>query len=829
MNEKINMTDSRPNRFNRNALIANAHRGDVERSVGVARHEVREALAGGGPNQGERFRAEITNVRFTNPENGFMIATVRPTKVEPPADLPVPWRARWNPSQVAIKGSAMSLANVGSVGALIECGGKWVMDPKFGLQYQFDWAREIMPTNLEAMRAYLAAGRLKGVGPVTGNQIVDKFGEDTINILDNAPHKLAEISGISEAKAQAIGKAWKDKRDMYELTAFFGMYGIGEVWVPKIQEAFKHVAEDPGKIEAMVRRNPFILTRVEGIGFATADKMALALGFNPTCKERVEALLLHLLGEFSTNQGHTACPVDEWFRLAREQLRLDNATIQPIAQELIHRREVVLRDLPVSTDDLYGKGQEVDITPPEHRTPLTCASLRKDVACEHFIATDLMRLRTEGPALREDQIMVRNRILAERAEVLDSSQIEAANGVLDSPISVLTGGPGTGKTTTLKSILDIAEEAGMRVVLMAPTGRAAKRMAEATGRDAATIHRTLKFKPGEGFVHNARNPLEGEVFVVDESSMLDNSLGASLLRAIPNGARVMFVGDIDQLPSVGAGAFLKDIIDSGIAPTFRLTRVHRQATGSKIAEAAQRILEGKLPELDGDPYQDDFAMVSLPARLSSEEANTYISEKIKELVQGFIDRGVPRGDIQVLSPQREGIVGVAGLNQQLRPLLNEEGREPTLDGREVYGLGDRLLVTKNNYDKNVFNGDMGVVKEVKDGGVVMTMEGPETMEVELNAMESKQLQLGYAITVHKSQGGEKPVIIMACSPSHTFSMNKNLIYTGVTRGKDHVVMVGSTRTLANVLRKKEKTYRLTGLIHEISKQMGNKPKAGLKC
>lgn len=823
------MTDSRPNRFNRNALIANAQRGDVERSVGTARHEIRESFAEKSPTEGENFRAEITNVRFTNPENGFMIATVRPNKVEPPSDLPAAWRARWNPSQIAIKGSAMSLASASSVGALIECGGKWVMDPKFGLQYQFEWAREIMPTNLEAMRAYLSAGRLKGVGPVLGKQIVSRFGEDTINILDKSPEKLVEISGITEAKAQVIGEAWKNKRDMYELTAFFGMYGIGEVWVPKIQESFKNVAEDPGKIEAMVRRNPFILTRVEGIGFSTADKMAMALGFNPTCPERVEAMLLHLLGEFSTNQGHTACPVDEWFRLSREQLRLDNATIQPIAQGLIQRREVVLRDLPVSTENLYGKGQEVDITPPEHRTPLACASLRKDVACEHFIATDLMRLRAEAPDLREDQIMARNRILAERSEALDSSQIEAANGVLDSPVSVLTGGPGTGKTTTLKSILDIAEEAGMSVVLMAPTGRAAKRMAEATGRDAATIHRTLKFKPGTGFHFNARNPLVGDVFVVDESSMLDNSLGASLLRAIPNGARVMFVGDIDQLPSVGAGAFLKDIIDSGIAPTFRLTRVHRQVAGSKIAEAAQNILAGKLPELDGDPYQDDFAMITSPTgRISSEETNAFIAEQIKTLVQGFIDRGVPRGDIQVLSPQREGLVGVSGLNQLLRPLLNEEGREPTLDGREVYGLGDRLLVTKNNYDKNVFNGDMGIVKEVKDGGVVMTMEGPETLEVELNAMESKQLQLGYAITVHKSQGGEKPVIIMAVSPSHSFSLSKQLLYTGITRGREHVVAVGSPRTFAMAIKRKEKTYRLTGLVHEIAKQTTAKPKPGPK-
>lgn len=816
------MTESRP-RFSRSSLIANAQRGDVERSTGIAQSEIRQELNQKGP-EGITFEAEISNVRFSNPENGFMIATVRPKSKTPPADLPAPWRAKWDPSQIAIKGSAPSLANASSVGALIECGGKWVMDPKFGLQYQFDWARELMPTNLEALTKYLAAGRLKGVGPVLAKQIVKKFGESTLFILDNKPEELATISGITEAKALAIGQAWKLKRQLYELTAFFGMYDIGEVWVPRIIEAFKGSVET-SQIEAMVRKNPFILTRVDGIGFAKADKMALALGFQPTSPQRVEALLLHLLNEFSTNQGHTACPVDEWFRQAREQLRLTNEAIQPIAQGLIKNKEVVLRNLPVSLDDLFGRGQSIDITPPEHRTPISCVSLRKDAACEHFISTDLVRINENGVALTEHQVMVRNAILAERAKVLDASQSEAANGVLNSPVSVLTGGPGTGKTTTLKTILDIAEQAGMNTVLMAPTGRAAKRMSEATGRLAATIHRTLKFTPGEGFKHNSRNPLAGDVFVVDESSMIDNALGASLLRAIPDGARVLFVGDIDQLPSVGAGAFLKDLIDSKIAPTFRLTRVHRQVAGSKIAEAAQNILSGKLPELGGDPYNDDFAMLTIPPTLrESEEINSYIAEKIKELTQGFIDRGVPRSDIQVLSPQREGLVGVAGLNQVLRPLLNETGKEPKLEDREVYGLGDRLLVTKNNYDKNIFNGDMGVVTAVKEGGVVMNMEGPEALEVELNAMESKQLQLGYAITVHKSQGGEKPVIIMPCSPSHSYSMSSNLIYTGVTRGKSHVVIVGSPKTLATVLRKKEKTYRLTGLVQEINNRVA-KPKS----
>ena len=824
------MTDKPRSRFSRSAMIANAQQADVDRTAAQTHHEVRSELAGQAPGEaGANFRGEITAVRFANAENGFVIASVRAQKAEVPADLPPAWRTRWNPNQVAIKGSAPSLASASSVGAIVECGGRWAMDPKFGLQYQFEWAREVMPTSLEALKAYLSAGRLKGVGPVLGKQIVEKWGDGTLDMLDQAPGQLATLKGVSEEKAQAIGEAWKTKRDLYELTAFFGLYGIGEVWVPKIQDAFKEAAQTPGQIEAMVRKNPFLLTRVEGIGFATADKMAMAMGVHPTAPERVEAMLLHLLGEFSTSQGHTACPIDEWFRVARDQLRLDNNTIAPIAQGLINRREVVLRKLPVSMSDLLGKMvDDDDITPMDQRPPMDCVSLKKDAACEHFIAADIVRLGADIAPLTEPQIMARNRLLGERADVLDASQLEAANGVLDGAISVLTGGPGTGKTTTLKSILDIAEEAGMVCRLMAPTGRAAKRMKEATGREAKTIHRTLEFAPKEGFKRNRNNPLEGDLFVIDESSMLDNALAASFLRAIPDGARVLFVGDIDQLPSVGAGSFLKDIIDSGRAPTFRLTRVHRQAAGSKIAEAAQRVLAGRLPDLDGDPYQDDFAWISAPTGMSSEQTNSFIADKVVELAKGFVARGVPRSDIQILSPQRAGLVGVEGLNQVLRPILNEEGRMPILDDNEIYGLGDRLLVTKNNYDKSIFNGDMGIVKEVKKGGVIMTPEGPDSADVELDAMESKQLQLGYAITVHKSQGGERPVIIMVCSPSHSFSLGKQIAYTGITRGRNHVVMVGSPKTLVSALNKKEKTYRLTGLVSEISKHYTTKPKNNRK-
>ena len=758
------------------------------------------------PASAPRIMLEVKGIRFMNKENGFVIAYGK--ALSEPADLPLVWKGRFNKEQVTIKGTSVLLADMGAVGTVIECEGEWVLDPKFGLQYQFTWARECMPSSIEALKAYLSSGRIKGIGPALAKQIVDKWGMDTLKVLDETPQELEKIQGLTPAKIETIKEEWNRKKALYQLTSFFGLYGIGEVWIPKIVEALGDKA-----LEARVRENPYILTTVEGIGFTTADKIALALGMPKASPKRCAAMLLHILEEYTAKQGHTACPVDEWFKDASQQLGLVSATIQPVAQELINKGLVVLRTLPVTrkglaSGDTYNAGNAPDLS------PVACVSPKQCFMNERSLATDIKRLKDGIEPLKDSEVMALNKGLMERSAKLDASQIEGVIGVLNNGVSVLTGGPGTGKTTTLKSVIDIAESMGWEVVLAAPTGRAAKRMEEAIGRTARTLHRTLKYSPKEGFQHNRKTPLQGKLFVVDESSMLDNALAASWLRALPNNARVIFVGDIDQLPSVGAGSFLKDIIESNVAQTFRLTRVHRQAEGSLIAEAAQKILAGRMPALDGDPWTDDFAWVAPPHNLTPFEVNEFIQASISSLVTGFLKKGFKKEDIQVLSPQRDGLVGVQGLNDSLRWQLNELGKPPSMEEEEVFALGDRLLVTKNNYDKDVFNGDMGVVKKIEDdGSIELLMEDGKS--VILDRAERKSLTLGYAITVHKSQGGEKPVIIMACSPSHTFSMNKNLIYTGITRGKNKVVMVGSTKTLHTALRKQEKMYRLTGLVHEI--------------
>lgn len=736
---------------------------------------------------------ELRSFSFMSPDSGFLIAAGR--LAGPVPDIPAPWAGRFNKDRVTVKGASPSLCNISAVGSVVELTGTWAMDPKFGLQFQFTTAREAMPSSVEALLAYLAAGRIKGVGPALAKQIVERFGASTFDVLDGATGDLTAISGITANKADDILSSWKAKRSLYQMTAFFGQYGIGEIWVPRIIEAM-----GVDGLEARVRANPYMLTTIDGIGFASADKMALALGVDPNSPKRITAMLSHLLREYTGRQGHTAQPVNEWIREASRTLCLPAENLHAAAREIVESGEVVVRNLPVRTS-------------PNASQIMQCVSPKNEHRNELSAAADLARLRARTRPHQPEQVLEMQSGLASRRHVLDPSQVDGARGVLSSSVSVLTGGPGTGKTTTLKSIIDIADAMGLSVVLAAPTGRAAKRMEEAIGRPAATLHRTLGYNPSKGFTYGRHKPLVGDIFVVDEASMIDNSLAASLLRAIPDGARLIFVGDVDQLPPVGAGDFLKDLIASAAASVFRLNRIHRQAEGSQIAVAASCVLAGRLPPPGSDPAASDFSWIQPPA--STDDVNEFIKNACCALVDGFLQSGFKKSDIQILSPQKDGITGVAGLNEALRWRLNEKHSSPPPSDEEdffPFAVGDRVMVTKNNAEKDIYNGDMAVVKSV-DETVVMKME--DGREVEIDRAECRGFQFGYAITVHKSQGGERPVVIMPISPSHQFSMTQNLLYTGITRGRSKVVLVGPAKTVVSALRKQGQAHRLTGLVQEI--------------
>jgi exodeoxyribonuclease V alpha subunit len=749
------------------------------------RSPAQEAQAAAAP---EVFQVTIQRLKFHNNDTGFFIAEAVAAGPIPrlPADI-VELGVRL-PSTILLRGISQSFQGTDQVGATLEVAGEWNLDPRYGLQFAVLFVQNAIPTTAEALEKYLASGQLKGIGPSTARAIVDKWGLDTIRILDHTPERLSEIQGLTEAKIKSIGDAWKNKRELYGIISFLGLHGIGETLALRVRDALG--SED---LERKVRANPYLLTEIDGIGFKKADAVALSIGFPSNSPQRLAAALQHILRDNVQKNGHTAIPVSQWIDEAVAQLARPREEIREMCQRLVDSKQVVLRKLKI-------------VTPEDGMSDQMCVSPMREARAERMVANHLKRLIEGHPGINIEQNAVIQRVISDPARKLDPSQKDAGWAVFQSPVSVLTGGPGTGKTTTLRSIVAAAKEMGMEVVLSAPTGRAAKRMEEAIGMESMTMHRRLKFAPGMGFQKNEADPMMGNLFVIDEASMVDISMMCAWLRAIPTGATVLFVGDADQLPSVGAGDVLRDLIHSGRIPVARLTRVHRQAEGSGIAWNASQVLAGRAPAMSGDPWRDDFAFVKA-------DDGQAIRSQMVDLIEGMLRQGVPHADIQVLCPQRTLDCGTEALNEMLRGILNPN--RPDAE-RLAQGLcvGERLMQVKNNYDLEVFNGDMGTVTKLGDDGSV-TMQMEDGREVVFPKNGLKDLQFGYAITVHKSQGGERPVIIMPISKGHGFTLNRSLLYTAITRGKSRVILIGDGRTALIAAKKKSQLVRTTGLLNEM--------------
>lgn len=770
--------------------------GFASNKVGSSRNEGRDVadmIAELTPNA-QPLLIEVRRLRFYSEETGFFVLDGIPAGPMPPLPAELADYAANLKRGIPVKGESMMFATGGDPsGNTIACHGRWTVDPTHGLQFQTTYLIDVLPSNPEGLFKYLSAGRLRGIGPATARLIVDRWGMDALRMLDEDPVALAEVSGINRDKAIAIGERWKERRANFEIVAFFGQYGIGENMTMRIADAMGR----DGLI-ARVRNNPYLMTEVDGVGFKTADQMALSLGFSLDSKLRIEAALDHVLRERIQQGGNTAIPLEEWKSLSAQYLNYPVSEIEPHCNTLIRSTRVALRVL------------DAPLSPGSAPLPVHCVSPAPTATTEITIAEQMRRLQQQvKPRSLTDQARLLQG-LEDPVSNLDPSQKAAAWTLLNSPISIMTGGPGTGKTTTLRTVVRLLESVGANVVLAAPTGRASKRMEEAIGSPAMTMHRRLGFLPGNGFKKNEGDPMVGDAFVLDESSMVDSSMCCAWLRAIPSGSRVIFVGDADQLPSVGPGDVLRNLIDSGRVPVARLAKVHRQAEGSGIAQAAQQVLSGRAP-VGTDFAGDDFAFVRA-------DDNMAILAQIETLVRDSLSKGFKHQDIQILCPQKPGDVGTDSLNHRLRWLLNPQNPNQDdpdlLASKRGWCLGERLMQTKNNYDLGVFNGDMGTVVDIlDDGGVKLEME--DGTPVEFKAAATKDLVLGYAITVHKSQGGERPVVIMPVSPSHTYTLNRNLIYTGITRGKQRVRLVGSPRTAVVAAEKKDQTRRLTGLNHEI--------------
>ena len=649
--------------------------------------------------------------------------------------------------------------------------GSWVTSPRYGVQLQVAGYQLREPSTLAGIKRYLGSGVVPGIGPELAGRIVAHFGLDTFDVAERTPERLAEVSGIGAERREAIARALVERRDAREALVF--LYGIGVT--PGI--AARIVKKHGGKTEDVVRANPYGLAEeVWGIGWAIADGIASQLGVARDADERVDAGVLHAL-ERAADEGHVHLSDDEVAAWAGGVLGLPRsvpqARLEPMSQ-----LDLVVREL------LGARW---------------CSSLPRLHAAESAAARDLARVATSALA------PLRTGLDADVGDAggvaLSPQQRDAVVAALESPLSVVTGGPGVGKTTVIRAVAALAERAGLRVELVAPTGRAARRMTEASGRPASTIHRLLGFRPGSdgsSFVAAPSRSIQAGLLVVDEASMIDVHLLGALLAAVRPGTRVVLVGDVDQLPSVGPGAVLADVIESGVARVCRLTEIFRQAAESRIVRAAHAVNRGRIPDLSDPPEGEgsDFHFVSCDdprqaAAVVADVATRWIPEQV----------GIARGDVQVLSPMHRGDLGTGALNRAIQGVVNPPRDGVPVARRGDYELrpGDRVLQSRNDYGREVSNGDVGVVRHVADDGrsVTASFDG---RPVEYRGGEVDQLALAYAISVHKSQGSEYPAVVVPVSSQHRIMLNRQLLYTALTRGKRLVVLVGDRRAIEQAVR-----------------------------
>ncbi len=708
----------------------------------------------------KRLSGVLERITFRSEDTGFTVARLQGEDPDPELHT--------------IVGSLSGVA----VGSSLELAGQWQRDPRHGMQFRFDRYQVTKPNSIHGMERYLGSGLIKGIGPRYAEKIVSLFGVATLEILDRNPERLAEVEGLGRKRVEQIISAWQEQRDVHDIMVFLQGHNISAAYAVKIYKTYGRSSLE------VVRKNPYRLTEdIWGIGFRIADQIAISVGLPTHDPSRARAGILFVLNE-AASDGH--CFLDR-SQLLENGVRLLNVPAELIGAQLsplINEEKLVLSD-----DKIY-------------LAPLYYAELG--------VASCLLKIGDGPPPwgeLNPDEEL--HEISAEMELELAVEQTEALKIALANRLAVITGGPGTGKSTILKAMILMLEKKGVNISLAAPTGRAAKRLGEAAGRNATTIHRLLEFTPSAGdFSRNAENPLESDLVVVDEVSMLDVILANALLRAIPLGGALLLVGDGDQLPSVGPGNFLKNIVDSGAVKTARLTKIFRQGRGSLISMNAVRINKGENFDLQPDYQGDkDFYFIS---REKPEE----IEEEIVSLFEGRLSKKFgfdPLRDIQLLAPMRKGLIGTEHLNQRLQNVLNKSLQgEKILSGGIVFRVGDKVMQLRNNYDKEVFNGDIGYVAESDPDEQIWTVE-IDGRRVAYEKMEANELQLAYAITVHKSQGSEFPCVILPIHTTHYPLLQRNLVYTGITRGKKLVIVVGSRKALSIAIANNKVLQRNTAL------------------
>jgi len=712
----------------------------------------------------------VERITYSNDENGYTIARLRP---EDGKDL------------VTIVGNLPSL----SVGETLRLEGRWITHPRFGRQFQVERYQVVLPASVEGIRRYLGSGLIKGIGPVTAARIVDHFGHETLEVIDREPKRLREVPGLGYRRAEMITRAWEAQKVIQEVMVFLQSLQISTSLAVRI---YKHFGDASPSI---VRNEPYRLAReVFGIGFITADKIARNLGVAQDSPERAMAGVLHVLSEAS-DEGHTYLPRTELARRASELLQIPEEGVEKAIDSLIADR-AVWRETAPEHEAIY--------IIPLHYAEVGAANRLKGMLSHPVDRLDLFRRVDLKAAFR---------YLREKDGVdLTERQMEAVTSALTHKVTVITGNPGTGKTTCVRSIIRLAEAKRMRVVLGAPTGRAAKRLSEATGRPARTIHRLLELRPGGEARFNQDDPLPADVVIVDETSMMDILLTNSLFKAVDPAAHLVLVGDVDQLPSVGPGNVLRDIIDSGTVPVVRLDTIFRQARESSIIVNAHRINSGEMPIFDRGRGETFMVQEEDPARAF---------ELIVDLVTHRIPRKFglhPLQGIQVLSPMYRGEVGVSHLNEQLQRHLNPPapGKAEKQFGGRLFRVGDKVMQIRNNYEKEVFNGDSGRIAAIDPEQQTVMVAFDDDRLVGYDFSELDELVHAYAISVHKAQGAEYPAVVIPVLVQHYMLLQRNLIYTALTRAKKLAVLVGTRKALAIAIKNDRIAARYTGLRRKLS-------------
>ncbi len=677
--------------------------------------------------------------------------------------------------------TVVGTAAIVHAGEQVACEGSWVNDRTHGLQFKARSMRVIPPSTLEGIEKYLSSGMVRGIGPHFARKLVHSFGQEVFDVIEHTPERLTELEGIGAKRRQRITAAWAEQKVVRDIMVFLQSHGVGTARAVRIFKTYGDQSVE------RIRENPYRLALdIHGIGFHTADIVARQLGIAADSPARAQAGVRHVLQELS-GAGHCAGRLTE--------LAESTAGLLEIAPTVTERAI----ELEVAEGNLI-------------REPIdgqTCVFLRPLHQAETGVAAHLRRLQQgDAPWGEIDTAMAIPWVEAKTGLSLSSSQQEAVARAVSNKVTVITGGPGMGKTTVVNSILRIVRAKSTRVLPCAPTGRAAKRLTESVGMEARTIHRLLEFDPKSfDFKRNALHPLEADLVVIDEVSMVDVVLMNKLLRAVPDQAAVLMVGDVDQLPSVGPGAVLSDVIDSRAVLTVRLTEIFRQAASSRIVVNAHRINRGEMPERPEEgEATSDFYFISADSPES-------VHGKLLHLITERIPKRFgldPVRDIQVLTPMNRGGLGARALNMELQERLNP-GSEPRVTRFGwTYAPGDKIIQTANNYDKDVFNGDIGRITRVdsEQGLIHIDYDG---REVEYELGELDEVSLAYATTVHKSQGSEYPAVLIPLATQHYMLLQRNLLYTAVTRGKRLVVIVAEPKALAMAVKNVRSTRRLTNL------------------